>query len=442
MPFDLTHSLASRDAAGIALAIETSVREGHLHPGARLPTIRALAESLGVSPNTIASAYRRLRSRGLLVTRGRRGTRIAPRPPLAVGSPTPVPSGIRNLADGNPDPALFPRLDRAVAALDLTPRLYGEEANDPELVRLARERFRREDLPVGHIAVVGGGLDAIERILRAELRPGDRIALEDPGYATILDLARTLGLDPVPVAVDARGPLPSSLFSALDAGVRACVLTPRAQNPTGAAIDVARAAELRETLDRHPDVLVVEDDHAGPISGAPAVSTCGPDRARFAIVRSVAKWLGPDLRLALLNGDAATVARVQGRQMLGAGWVSTILQQLVVALWKDRTVRDSLRRTEKLYASRRGALLDALAERGIEATGASGLNVWLPVPEETPVVQKLFEAGFAVTGGERFRIASPPAIRITTATLRPEEVGPLADAISRCLAAGERTRTA
>ncbi len=440
--YDLIRSIQETDAAGIVRTIEGAIRDGALHAGSRLPTVRALADGLEVSPNTVASAYRQLRSRGLLVTRGRKGTRVAPRPPLAVAAPTPVPAGVRNLADGNPDPALFPRLDRAVAALDLKPRLYGEEANDPELVRIATDRFKREGLPVGRIAVVGGALDAIERILRAELRPGDRIALEDPGYSTTLDLARTLGLDPVPVAVDERGPLPSSLFGALDAGARAFVLTPRAQNPTGAAIDAARASELRDALDRYPEVLVIEDDHAGPISGAPAVSTCDASRPRFAIVRSVAKSLGPDLRLALLNGDPATIARVQGRQMLGAGWVSKILQQLVVAQWKDRTVRDSLRRTEELYATRRKALLDALAERNIFATGSSGLNIWLPVPEETPVVQKLFEAGFAVTGGERFRIDSPPAIRITTATLRPDEVERLATSISQCLAAGERTRTA
>ena len=71
---------------------------------------------------------------------------------------------------------------------------------------------------------------------------------------------------------DETGPVPDDLARALRAGVAAFILTPRAQNPTGAALDAARVRELRRVLGRHPDVLVVEDDHAGPVAGAPGLS--------------------------------------------------------------------------------------------------------------------------------------------------------------------------
>lgn len=440
--YDLTQTITGRSADEIAEGIEASIRRGAFAPGAQIPTVRSLASDLDVSPNTVASAYGKLRARGILITRGRKGTRVSARPPLSVATSRSIPEGVRDLADGNPDPERFPRLDGALRSLDLTPRLYGEAANHPDLVRLAKEQFENEKIPVGSVAIVGGGLDAIERILRAHLRPGDRIALEDPSYSGVLDLVHSLGLDPIPMAIDDRGPLPSAMFYALDAGASATIVTPRAQNPTGATLDAERASELRDVLQGFPEALVIEDDHAGPISGAPAVSICRETRSRWAVTRSVAKWLGPDLRLAILNGDAATVARVQGRQMIGAGWVSKILQQIVVALWRDESVRASLDETARIYANRRDTLRVALVARGIEAHGSSGLNLWVPVPEESRVVQALFDRGYAVASGERFRIESGPAIRITTSTLEPAEVERFATVLESCLGRADRTRSA
>jgi len=438
---DLGQILDGTSAASIADGIETAIREGTLPPGTQLPPVRVLAHDIEVSPNTVAAAYRMLRSRGLLLTEGRRGTRVSPRPPLPTRPAFEVPESVRNLADGNPDPRLFPRLDRAVGAIDLRPRLYGEEATNGDLVRIARRQLEDEGLPVGSLAVVGGALDGIERVLRAHLRPGDRIALEDPSYSGVLDLVHTLGYEPLAVEVDDFGPRPSALDEALDAGARALVLTPRAQNPTGAALDAKRASELRGALERHPDMLVVEDDHAGPVAGVEAQSICG-GRTRWAIVRSVAKSLGPDLRLAILDGDAATVARVEGRQMIGTGWVSNILQQIVVALWEDPSIERLLRRAAETYTERRQALLAALRRRGIEARGRSGLNVWVPIEDEATEVQVLFDAGWAVAGGDRYRIRSRPAIRVTTATLEPDESERFAEALARSLQRGSRTRTA
>src|SRR5438094_915777 len=81
------------------------------------------------------------------------------------------------------------------------------------------------------LAVVGGALDGIERCLQANLRAGDAVAVEDPGFTSVFDLLASMHLRPVPVAVDERGPDPDALAGALGAGVHAFVLTPRAQNP-------------------------------------------------------------------------------------------------------------------------------------------------------------------------------------------------------------------
>jgi DNA-binding transcriptional MocR family regulator len=405
----------------IAASIENGVRSGRLRAGERLPTVRALAARLRVSPTTVAAAYNALRARGLIHGSGRRGTVVNRRPPLltrAVLAP-PVP-GLRNLADGGPDPAMLPSLKPYLARLDGVAGRYGDAENRAALVRLAAQQFKRDGVAAESIAVVSGALDAVERVLQAHLRPGDIVAVEDPSYTGVLDLVAALALVAAPVAIDDSGPLAADLNRALKLGAKAFIVTPRAQNPSGAALDRKRAAELRSVLAAFAEVVLIEDDHAGPVAGAPAI-TLSAGRERWATVRSVSKSLGPDLRVSVMTGDALTVARVQGRQSLGPRWVSHILQDLVAMMWADAQTPALLRRAAATYAQRRRALIEALAERGIEARGCSGLNVWVPVAEEAAVVSAMASMGWGIRAGECYRIKSAPGIRVTVSTLAPED---------------------
>jgi len=450
----------------VVASVEAALASGGLSPGQRLPTVRDLAASLGLSPATVASAYRDLRSRGLVVGEGRRGTRVRDRPPLRFVAPVSAPPGTRDLASGNPDPALLPDLAaaaRRAAARQAPglepagprrgarqgrpsgaslghppqprplPRLYGAPALLPELADLAREHLAADGIDPAHLAVVSGALDGVERALAAWLRPGDAVVVEDPGYAYIFDLLATMGLRGVPAAMDEEGLVPGALAHALAGGARAVIATPRAQNPTGAAWTATRASELAAVVSRFPDTLLIEDDHAGPVAGSAAL-TLGP-RARWATVRSVSKSLGPDLRLALMAGDQTTISRVAGRQALGPGWVSHHLQEMVATLWSDPATQALLTRAETAYAEKRRALVAALGRQGIPSTGRSGLNVWVPVPAEHPVVAGLLERGWAVSPGERFRLASRPGVRVTVSTLQPQEADRLAADLSACLRA-------
>ena len=418
--------------------MEKGVRHGQLVDGTRLPTVRGLAAELGVSAGTVAAAYRALRDRGVVVTDGRRGTRVGRRPPLApVGRPPsrPVLTGTRDLATGNPDPELLfdlgPPLSRAAGHA----RLYGGSAVLPALADLGRAGFAADGVDARSFTVVAGALDGVERVLGAHLRPGDRVAVEDPGYPPVLDLGAALGLTVVPVAVDDDGPLPSALRAALSAGAKALIVTVRAQNPTGGALSPPRARVLRRLLEQHTEVLVVEDDHAGPVAGVDAVSLVGHGRRpRWAVVRSVAKALGPDLRLALLAGDATTVSRVEGRLALGPGWVSGLLQGAVADLLGNPATARRLDHAAGVYAGRRSALVAALGERGVASTGRSGMNVWVPVVDEASVVAGLLSEGIAVSAGSRFRTSSGAGVRVTVSTLMPSEAPAVADALARAVA--------
>ncbi len=432
------YRIAGASAAELVASIETGVAAGALLPGQRLPSVRRLASEVGLSPATVAAGLAELRRRGVVVSEQRRGTMIGAAPPIASPrAPLAVPAGTRDLSRGNPDPALLPDLERVLGRLQLPMRLYGEAAAVPELSALAREQLRAEGMPADSVCVVGGALDGIERVLEAHLRPGDRVAVENPGYAELFHLLRARGLHPEAVALDERGMRPEELRRALARGAQAVVITPRGQNPTGAALDAERAAELREVLAATPAALVIEDDHLGLLADAPMHSIVA-GRTRWAMTRSVAKALGPDLRLAVLAGDGHTVARVQGRQQRGPGWVSHILQRIVLALWSDPAVRAQVLRAGGVYAERRERLLGCLQARGVSARGATGLNVWVGVEEETRVVAELLQRGWAVAPGAPYRLAaSPPAVRVTIATLGEQEAprlaGDLAEVLSPAL---------
>ena len=443
-------SITGSTAREIAASAEVAIREGTLESGDPLPTVRGLSWSLGTSPATVNSAYRILRQRGLIVTEGRRGTRVAWRPPLRTPMrPAPMPTaplaadtGLRDLTIGLPDLALLPPLAPALDGLDLESKLAigGLDASDPDLLKVGRGWFAADGLAVDSIAVVSGALDGVERVLQAHLRPGDRVVTEDPAYPSIRDIVLALGLVAVPVPVDERGMDPRALAAALDDGADALVHVPRAQNPLGAALDDDRAAELRALLAEHPRMLLVEDDHAGLVSGAPFATLIGPPAERWAAIRSMSKILHPDMRLALVAGAEATIARVEGRQALGPRWVSHILQALVAEMLGDPRFPATCERAAEVYAGRRLALITALAEDGVKAYGHSGMNVWVSVREEAPIVRALHDGGWLVLAGEHFRIRTPPGIRITISTLGEEEAEEIAGVIAAAEHAGRPRR--
>jgi DNA-binding transcriptional MocR family regulator len=417
--------------------VEAGIRAGQLAPGDHLPPVRELAGRLGVSPATVAAAYGDLRRRGLTTGAGRAGTRVRGAPPVSSRVYLSAPAGTRDLITGGPDPDLLPLLPARAARPPA--RMYAEAPVSPRLRRIAAGQLAADGIDTASLAVSGGALDAIERVLATWLTPADRVIVEDPGHAVTFDLVAAMGFTAVPVPADDLGIRPGGLAAALERGAGAVIMTPRAQAATGAAWNAARAGEIGEVLRRHPEAGVIEDDHAGPVAGVPAFSACARppgspgDPARWVTVRSVSKSLGPDLRLAVLAGDEATITRMAGRQALGTGWVSYQLQEMVAELWSDATVTRALETAARTYAARGAAVRAALADRGITASGRSGFTCWIPVADEDGVASALAAAGWAVAPGQRFRIAAPPGIRISFARLAEADAPAFAADLARTL---------
>lgn len=438
-PWGITPGSGART---IADALEAAIDGGALAQEARLPTVRELAAQLEVSTSTVAAAYRMLRQRGLIRGSGRAGTTVEQRgmPNLRRGSAPLVPAGVHDLASGNPDPHLLPELDTALKQIPAVSGLYGDMAVLPQLSEWAGACFTADGVPADHVVVVGGALDGTERALSARLRPGDRVAVEDPAHCGLLDLLAILRYEPASVLTDEHGMSPEGLERVLAAGAKAVVITPRMQNPTGSAVSAQRSAELAAVLARHSDVLLVENDHAALISDAPLHTLTGQVESWVAM-RSVSKAFGPDLRLGILAADARTASRITKRQA-ATGWVSHFLQRVVATLIADPGTTDLLAMARQRYRERRSALVAALASHGVVSAPGFGYNVWIPLPGEATVVQSLHVRGWAVRPGEVFRIASAPGIRVTTSQLHPPDADRFAADLAGTMSGRERTSAA
>jgi DNA-binding transcriptional MocR family regulator len=423
-------------STGIASAIETGVRSGELAPGDQLPAVRTLAVQLSVSPGTVAAAYRMLRQRGVVETGGRRGTQVRAAPALTTARLNlrlPVPAGARDLSTGSPDGRLLPDFGPHLRRLAPKPVLYSAGVSPIEpLEKMARERLAADGIDPPGLAVTSGALDGIERVLAVHLRPGDHVAVEDPCWANLLDLLASMGLTAEPVRVDDDGPVPDSVAAAIARGARALVVTTRGQNPVGGSTSAARAKVLRALLAEYPAMVVIDDDHLGDLASTEFHPVAG-STVHWALTQSASKAYGPDLRCAVLTGDEQTISRVNGRHGMAARWVSTLLQSLLVSLWSDPEVETLVKHARQSYDERRDTLIETLADRGVGAHGKSGLNVWIPVPDETSVSARLLDAGWVVAPGRMYRIASEPAIRITISSLELAELAGLSEAVAAAL---------
>ena len=223
---------------------------GALRTGDALPPVRELAAQLGVNRNTAVAAYRLLAQAGVVTARGRAGTVVAGLAAVAQEGYA-ADSVLRDIGTGNPDPGRIPDLTTALAGAIGRPVLYGEPVIDPALEERALA-WVGDDLPDRpiRITVTNGAVDAVERLLAQALLRDDAVALEDPCFLASIHTVRLGGYRAVPVPVDAEGMTVDGLRAALDAGVRAIICTPRAQNPTGATLSPARAAAAARSARR------------------------------------------------------------------------------------------------------------------------------------------------------------------------------------------------
>ncbi|MFC3539079.1 MocR-like pyridoxine biosynthesis transcription factor PdxR [Couchioplanes azureus] len=391
---------------------------------------------------------------------GRAATGPGATGPGATGPGAATPAGsvaagsVAPLRPGVPDLGLFPRTawrrayERALATAPDADLDYGDPIGLPRLrAELAGYlgRVRAALVSADGLIVTAGvtqGLALLSRVLLAEgIR---RIACEDPGPAALREHLRRLGMEPVAVAVDASG----LDVAALDrTGVRAVLLTPAHQFPTGVVLAPRRRAELLAWAGR-AGALVVEDDYDAeyrydrdPVG---CLQSLAPERV--VLVGSVSKVLAPGLRLGWLVAPPAWRDRLHAVKA-DADNGGPALQQLAFAEFLAGGGYDRhLRRARRIHRQRRDALVAAVRRHLPYAriTGiAAGLHLVVELPatvddQALAAAARTLGLGPVALSTLRSRPGGPPGLVLGYAPHTPDE---LTEAV-RLLAASETLRPA
>ncbi|MGW1616876.1 MocR-like pyridoxine biosynthesis transcription factor PdxR [Streptomyces sp. NPDC002285] len=356
-----------------------AINSGRLAPGTRLPSSRVLAEAVGVSRNVVLATYTVLNERGLTVGRHGSGSYVSAKAPVRRARPVPhnapwmdrlTPQPERHT---HPEQVLDMRLrTRPAAALPAAvwrrawqaaaqrrlPAGYGDPAGDRRLRAALTDYLvagRAVTAAPADVVVTSGAAEALGLVMRAALRPGDRVAVENPGYPAVTRMTRDRGADVVPVAVDADG-IRVDLVQRLDPAPRILLLTPAHQFPTTAPLSMQRREQLLVWAQDN-GVLLIEDDYGGEFATAPVPTLAAMDsHGVVAYVSTLSRLLAPSLRIGCLVAPRPLAAAVTELRGQIDSYLSLPVQQAVAELLVTGEITRQLRRARRLVAAQRAAL--------------------------------------------------------------------------------------
>ena len=458
----------------LADAIRAAIIDGRLGTGTSLPATRLLADDLGVSRGVVVEAYQRLADEGLVSARPGTGTKVTGLLPRIAGRPGTGEAGSGGAGSGEAVravPSLLPQPWRARAELDLSPGVpdlsgfpraawlraersvldrasvaelgYGDPRGNPSLRReLAGWLTRTRGLRAApdDIIVVSGVAQALALLAQwLTARGHTRIAVEDPGSLGSREELAYWGLTAAPVPVDEHGLQTAHLAGS---GLRAALLTPAHQFPTGVVLAPQRRRELLDWAVA-ADALIVEDDYDAEYrydrAPVPALQTAAPGHVAYAGTTS--KTLAPGMRLGWLVPPARMHADlVEAKHAADLG--SPALPQLVLArLIATGELEQHIRTVRKRQRRRRDALLGALREQLPEARVQgipAGLHLLITFPalalDDRDLAERIHRAGVLVhpLSWHRQR-PGPPGLVLGYAAHTPDQLREAAGRIARAV---------
>jgi DNA-binding transcriptional MocR family regulator len=402
---------------GLSDGIRMLIIDGRLPVGARLPSERALADSLRVSRTTVTAAYAQLREDGYL--NARRGARSTTALPVSTGSAAaaaaPTTASLAEATLAAPAAAMVDAF--ADAAREVMPYLHdiGIELTGVVPLREAiAERYCARGLPTepDEIMVTTGALHAIGLILATYTQPGDRVLVEQPTYHGALSAIVTTGARPVPVAMTDDG----WDLDAIQAAVRQLApnlayLVLDNHNPTGMTLSETGRRRLGRIIAETRTRTIVDEtiadmwlDRPGP---PPMAASMASRRDLVLTVGSVSKSFWGGLRIGWIRAERSTLATIAAvRPSIDMG--TAIVEQLAAA--RLFAMADELLPERRELLRHRRELLKSLLRKHLPdwspSAGHGGMSLWvrLPAPTSSALSAAASRLGLVVPPGPRFGV--------------------------------------
>ena len=390
----LQHQLAS--------ALRVAMIEGRIPPQSRLPSSRSLARELGVSRNTVVSAFEQLISEGYLIAQQGSGTKVADFNNAALAYPAKPPARMKDHGEaltpsfsavGSPailadhpirrKPRTAPAFTTGLADMNRFPlgpwsRILGRT------MRNADHSLLDDPDPGGHpalrqqianhlsqtrgvncnpeqIVVTNGAQAALDMIMRLVIQPGDHVLIEEPSYPGAWSAAKIQGARLVPVKLDQEG-IDLSQISTTPCPVKLMFVTPSYQYPLGITMSLTRRIDLLDFANRN-DCWILEDDYDSDLRyrGRPLAALQGLDQSeRVIYTGTFSKSMFAGLRIgyvvapySLLNPICALM-RSTGQQP------SAILQCALATFMQEGLYGSHIRAMQKHYFKKQQSLIAAL----------------------------------------------------------------------------------
>ena len=421
----------------ISSQLRGRVLTGQLAPGDRLPSVRALARSHGVSPFTAARVYELLVAEGLIEARRGSGYYVA-RDAQAFGAaglpgPEPLVDSIWTLrrdydshklqVDAGcgwlPPEWLFGEGVRtALTQVARRPAVYAGRYGGAYGLRALRRHLarqlalRRIECAEEQIVLTQGASQALELVIRTLVSPGDAVLVEDPGYPYVLAMVRARGAHPVGVPRREHGPDAAALDSlAHRTGARLFITNTTQQNPTGTTTSPQVAHAVLRVAERH-GLTICEDDIFAELPCEPATPLASLDRLeRVVYIGSFSKTIAPSLRVGYLAAGADLAERLAMQKNMMSLSSSELMEHVVLAILTSGRYRTHLERLRRHVADARARLIRRFRDSGIEvAPQSGGMFVWAkpPVADPAALRRRARSEGILLAPGEIFRPEGHP----------------------------------
>ncbi|HEX6337079.1 MAG TPA: PLP-dependent aminotransferase family protein [Jiangellaceae bacterium] len=452
LPFALDRASHRPLADQLAGLVRDAAASGHLRAGERLPSTRALARSLGVSRTVTAAAYDQLYAEGWISGRQGSGTYVAAVPPgetISLVRRGPLPGDTDpqfDLRPGSPwaagiRPDAWRRAWRAAA--DGGPDGRPAPAGTGRFRSVVAERLVRSrglNVDAGSVLATGGTTAALGELATALFRPGDAVAVEEPGYPRAVEMLRAGGIEVRPAPVDQDG----LIVEWIPAGVRAVYCTPAHQFPLGGRLPASRRVDLVAWARRHR-AWVIEDDYDGElrydVGPLPLLASLDPDVVIY--LGTSSKIVSPTLGVGWLVGPEAVIDAVLDLRQRTSTRPSMAGQRVLAEFAESGDLARHLRRVRREFGERRALVVERLTAAGHRVLGdEAGAHVVVPLPSlaaERTAVASAGRSGVSLDGLRRFFSGRPSMYGLTLGYAAPAERRLLSEALDVLSAAAART---